>query len=163
MREVIMRVSEAAVREVQTVREGASLGEAGRLLRDADCGALPVVDADHRLVGIVTDRDIALALAAEDSPASALAVGEAMTRDVRTCRPEEDLRAALRRMTEHGVRRLPVCSAEGLLLGILSVDDLLLSEDPALDPREMIEALRRIARSYREKREARMIEEHPTI
>jgi CBS domain-containing protein len=158
-----MLVSEAAVRDVQTVKEGASLAEAGRLLRDAECGVLPVIESNHRLVGIVTDRDVALALAAEDSPASGMTVGEAMTRDVQTCRPEEDVRVALRRMAEHGVRRLPVCVAEGLLVGILSVDDLLLADQTPLDDREMAEAFRRIARRYREKREARMIEEHPTI
>lgn len=158
-----MRVSEAAVQDVQTVRDDASLAEAGRRLRDADCGVLPVVDPDHHLVGILTDRDLALALVAGDLTASGMTVGEAMTRDVIRCRPDDDVRTALGRMAEHGIRRLPVCTAEGLLCGILSVDDLLLAPTRPADERELLDALRRIARSYREKREARMIEEHPTI
>jgi CBS domain-containing protein len=158
-----MRVSEAAVQEVQTVREDATLAEAGRRLRDAECGVLPVVDPDHHLVGILTDRDLALALVAGETSASGMSVGEAMTRDVFRCRPDDDVRAALRLMAEHGIRRLPVCTTEGLLCGILSVDDLLLASSRQPDDRELLDALRRIARSYREKREARMIEEHPTI
>ena len=157
-----MIVSEAAVREVLTVREDATLAEAGTLMRNADCGALPVVDAAYRLAGIVTDRDIALALAEGDYAPSAIKVGEAMTRDVHVCRPEEDLRMALARMADYGVRRLPVCLPDAKLVGILSIDDLLLSESP-LGDHELIEALRRMAQGYREKREARTIEEHPTV
>jgi len=158
-----MLVREAAVQEVLSAREDASLAEAGTLLRNADCGALPVVDADYRLIGILTDRDIALALADGDASASAVKVGEAMTRDLQTCRPDEDVRIALRRMAEHGIRRLPVCTADQKLLGILSIDDLLLAERRGLDDRELLDALRRIADGYREKREARAIEEHPTV
>jgi CBS domain-containing protein len=158
-----MRVSDIAVQDVLSVREEATLAEAGRRLRDADCGVLPVVDLDHRLTGILTDRDLALALTANDAPASGMTVGEAMTRDVQRCRPDDDVRTALGRMAEHGIRRLPVCTPEGLLCGILSVDDVLLAPFPPPDDRELLDTLRRIARSYREKREARMIEEHPTI
>lgn len=147
-----IRVSDVAVRDVLSVREDATLAEAGRLLRDADCGMLPVVDPDLRVVGILTDRDVALALAAEDAPPSQMAVAEAMTRDVRTCRPDGEARAALRRMAERSVRRLPVCTADRRLVGLLSLDDP-----------ELLGALRRIARDYREKRDAREIEEHPTI
>ncbi|HVE38801.1 MAG TPA: CBS domain-containing protein [Planctomycetota bacterium] len=158
-----MLVRDAAVQEVLTAREDASLAEAGTLLRNADCGALPVVDADYRLVGFLTDRDIAMALADADASASAVRVGEVMTRDLQTSRPDEDVRAALRRMAEHGIRRLPVCTPDQKLLGILSIDDLLLAERRELDDRELLDALRRIARGYREKREARIIEEHPTV
>jgi CBS-domain-containing membrane protein len=90
-------------------------------------------------------------------------VGEAMTRGVQTCRPDEDVRAALQRMAEHGIRRLPVCTPDQKLLGILSIDDLLLAERQGMEDRELLGALRRIARGYREKREARIIEEHPTV
>jgi CBS domain-containing protein len=158
-----MRVRDAAVQEVLSVRENASLAEAGTLLRNADCGSLPVVDDELRLIGILTDRDIALALADGDASASAMKVGEAMTRDLQICRPDEDVRAALQRMSEHGIRRLPVCTPDQKLLGILSIDDLLLAGCRGLDDREILEALRRIARGYREKREARIIEEHPTV
>ncbi len=158
-----MLIRDAAVQEVLTAREDASLAEAGTLLRNADCGALPVVDADYRLVGFLTDRDIAMALADADASASAVRVGEVMTRDVQTCRPDEDVRSALHRMAEHGIRRLPVCTPDQKLLGILSIDDLLLAERRELDDRDLLDALRRIARGYREKREARIIEEHPTV
>jgi CBS-domain-containing membrane protein len=158
-----MLVRDASVQEVLTAREDVSLAEAGTLLRNADCGALPVVDAEYRLVGFLTDRDIAMALADADASAADVKVGEVMTRDLQTCRPDEDVRLALQRMSEHGIRRLPVCTADQKLLGILSIDDLLLAERREMDDRELLDALRRIARGYREKREARIIEEHPTV
>jgi CBS domain-containing protein len=158
-----MLVRDAAIQEVLVAREDASLAEAGTVLRNSDCGVLPVVDPEYRLVGILTDRDIALALADGDASASAMKVGEAMTRDLQTCRPDEDVRAALERMAEHGIRRLPVCTPDQRLLGILSIDDLLLAERRGLEDRDLLDALRRIARGYREKREARAIEEHPTV
>lgn len=160
-----MRVSEIAVRDVQHVHPEASLAEAGQLMRASDCGALPVVNADLVVVGMLTDRDICLALASEDAPASRLTAGETMTRDLATCGPEDDLHVALDLMARHTVRRLPVCTPEGRLFGILSINDVLLASGPETGIRsaEVVRVLRTIEERYREKREARQIEEHPTI
>jgi CBS domain-containing protein len=87
-------------------------------------GTLPVVDAHAKLVGIVTDRDIAMAAATRQRNASHIAVHEAMTERVRSCFADDDLPAALRQMAEGRVRRLLVIEATGHLAGIVSIDDI---------------------------------------
>lgn len=160
-----MQVSDVAVQDVQFIHPDSTLAEAGNLLRDTDCGALPVTDADRVVIGILTDRDICLALASADVPASTLTAGETMTRDVHVCHPEDDIHAALELMTRHSIRRLPVCTSDGRLFGIVSINDVLLAAGPAsgIEDSDVVRILRSIEQQYREKREARRIEEHPTI
>ena len=93
----------------------------------ADCGALPVIDEDRDLVGIITDRDICIALGTRDRPASEVVVDEVMSSRVHTCRAEDDVSVALGLMKEHRVRRLPVLDDQGKLVGILSMNDMVLS------------------------------------
>jgi signal-transduction protein with cAMP-binding, CBS, and nucleotidyltransferase domain len=95
-------------------------------MEQAACGALVVLDAADRLAGIVTDRDLALVIGNAKGDPSQRVVGEAMTRDVRTCLPDDDLAVALERMSEEKVRRLPVVDGEGTVEGMLSIDDIIL-------------------------------------
>jgi CBS domain-containing protein len=97
---------------------------AGHLMEDNGCGILPVVDLRRRLLGVVTDRDLLLTLANTERHASQLTVLEAMTTDVTTCAPDDDLRFALESMRRRAVRRLPVVDREGHAIGVLSIDDI---------------------------------------
>ena len=161
-----MLVTEIATKEVRTTHPDSSLSEAGVQLRNADCGALPVVDQQRKLVGIITDRDICLALTKENTPASLMTVEEAMSHSVEVCAPGDDIGYAIELMVRHHVGRLPVCSSEGLLLGIVTLSDILLAGGPeigGLDDRALLTILRLIVSRRRAIREARMIEEHPTV
>jgi len=120
-----MMVSDLMTREVEACRPGQSLAEAAGLMWRRDCGAVPVVDEGGAVVGIITDRDICMALASRRAYASEVAVGEVMSRDVVTCTPEDDAEEALEAMRRRQVRRLPVVDAHGRLAGILSVADVL--------------------------------------
>jgi len=93
---------------------------------EGDCGILPVVD-DGELVGVVTDRDMYIALATPNARASHLRVGAVATKTVATCAPEDDVQAALAAMKQARVRRLPVVGFGGTVLGILSMNDVLLA------------------------------------
>lgn len=104
----------------------ASLADVAWIMEKNDCGAVPIVNADNKLVGIVTDRDICLAAARRPIPAAGIAVTEVMTKRVYACGPEEELPAALQTMQNKKVRRLPVLDGEGKLVGILSMDDVVL-------------------------------------
>jgi CBS domain-containing protein len=103
-----------------------TVADAAQLMWKGDCGALPVVEAG-KLVGIVTDRDMYIALATRDVRASELKVGEVATRNVATCEPEDDIVSVLHTMKTRAVRRLPVIGFGGTVLGILSMNDVVLS------------------------------------
>lgn len=114
----------------------ATLAAAAGLLWEHDCGILPVVDGDHRILGVLTDRDICMALATRDCPASLVLVKDVMTTPVHSVMFEDSAAQALRIMREHHVRRLPVTDGTGVLEGILSINNLVLaaSEPKAFQP-----------------------------
>jgi CBS domain-containing protein len=93
---------------------------------EGDCGILPVVD-EGELVGVVTDRDMYIAVATQDARASHLRVGAVATKKLATCAPEDDVQSALATMREARVRRLPVMGFGGTVLGILSMNDIVLA------------------------------------
>ena len=84
-------------------------------------------------MGIITDRDICVALGTRGRPSGDVTVAEVMTSKVYSCLPEDDIHVALRAMREGHVRRLPVITKEGALVGVISMDDVLLrAEAPSL-------------------------------
>lgn len=102
------------------------LPEAAQTMKARNCGALPVVDKNKKVVGIITDRDICLALAKEHSkPAAQTSVSEIMSSKVLTVRETEDLNNALEKMQSNQVGRLPVVNQENQLQGIVSLHTLL--------------------------------------
>lgn len=109
------------------IRPGQPVTEAARIMRDHGIGNVLVVD-DGRLTGMITDRDIVVrTLAAGRDPATTQA-GEICSRDLATVRPDEDADAAVARMRERAVRRVPVVS-EGSPIGILSIGDMAVEHD----------------------------------
>jgi CBS domain-containing protein len=93
-------------------------------MRDEAVGSVPVADDRQRLLGIITDRDVALRVVAEGRNPGGTMVQEVMTRDPITCRPDDDVRHALEGMAQHQVRRMPVVGDDGRLLGIISQADI---------------------------------------
>jgi CBS domain-containing protein len=118
-----MKVKDVMATAVATCAPGTTLAEAGHLMWEADCGFLPVVK-DGALAGVVTDRDMYIALATRDARASGIAVDAVATKQVVTCAPEDDVRTALETMRQARVRRLPVAGFGGTVLGILSMNDI---------------------------------------
>jgi len=111
-------------REVHTCRPETSMNEAAHLMWAGDCGVLPVVDADERLVGVITDRDLCMGAFFQGRSLKELTVGESMTRTVFSCLISDSVEQVIRRMGDERVRRLPVLDASGALVGILSLNDL---------------------------------------
>ena len=99
-----------------------SLRDAARIMRDSDCGAVPVVEND-RVVGIITDRDLAVRALAEGKTADAK-VSEVLTRDPRCCSEDADVDEVAHVMKENQVRRVPIVDASGKCVGIVSQADL---------------------------------------
>lgn len=120
-----MNVNQIMSGEVKTCSMTASLEEAARLMWDNDCGAIPVVNEQGRPVGIVTDRDVAMAAVLNHKPLWDLSVST-VTQGQRlcTCGQSDPVSSCLQKMEQNGVRRLPVINADGRLAGILSMGDI---------------------------------------
>lgn len=117
------RIRELMTENPRTVSSDATVVEAARVMRDDDVGLVPVVDGD-RLVGTVTDRDIAIRVVAEERDPGSATVREIASTDLVTIDPEQDLGEALRLMAQHQVRRLPVVEEDGRLVGIVAQADV---------------------------------------
>ena len=102
------------------------LAAAARIMWDKDCGAVPVVGAEGHAIGIITDRDICMALTTRNSRASEVTVGDVMGGTLKSCSPGDDASAALKKMHDEQLRRLPVVDGEGKLVGIISLNDIIL-------------------------------------
>lgn len=120
-----MRADELCTRRTDTCRPDQSLAEAARILWEEDRGAVPVLDEFDKVVGIITDRDICMAACVRSVKSSDVRVHEAMTRRVHVCREEDSIEDAMATMALHQVRRLPVISPDGRLVGILSAHDVI--------------------------------------
>jgi CBS domain-containing protein len=103
-----------------------NLGSATELMWTGNCGFLPVVGKGEKVIGIITDRDICVALGTRGRPSGEVRVHEVMTSNVFSCAPEDNIHVALRAMRQGHVRRLPVITKQGALVGVISMDDVLL-------------------------------------
>jgi CBS domain-containing protein len=124
-----MKVKDIMTKDVTTCAPDTTVAEAAHLMWEADCGILPVVD-DGELEGIVTDRDMYIALATRNARAAHLRVGAVATKTVVTCTPEDDVHTVLTTMKQARVRRLPVVGFGNTLLGIVSMNDVVLAAGP---------------------------------
>ena len=113
---------------VATVGAGQGVADAAALMRDQHVGNLIVVEQRGGAlvpVGILTDRDIVVGVIAKGIAPDDVTVGDAMTRELLTVREDSSLEFALREMRRYGVRRAPVVRANGDLVGIIAVDDVI--------------------------------------
>lgn len=97
--------------------------EAARIMKQVGVGIVPIVEGE-RLVGTVTDRDIAVRVVAEGKDPQSVSVREIASTDLVTVDPQQDLDEALRLMATHQVRRLPVVEEDGKLVGIVAQADV---------------------------------------
>lgn len=146
-----MKVKDIMTREPAMCSPTTNLAAAAKLMLDADCGILPVVDDGGKLVGVVTDRDMYIALATRNTLPSQTTVGEVAHQEVLTCGPDDDVQTALATMRQHRVRRLPVEGFGGLVAGIVSMNDILLAAGPqnAIENDEVVATLQAICAHHR--------------
>jgi CBS domain-containing protein len=121
-----MRIEQVMTKVTRTCRSGDSLDQAAQLMWESDCGCLPVTadDGSQRLLGMVSDRDVCMAIRAGADVLPDGRVGDAMTEVVRACNPGDPLSEAMAIMGEARVRRLPVVDESERVVGLLSLADL---------------------------------------
>jgi CBS domain-containing protein len=124
-----VKVKDIMTGEPRACAPETSLAAAAALMLDGDCGILPVLE-DGKLVGVVTDRDMYIALATRNRRASEITVREVLQTPVYTCGPDDDIESALATMKQHCVRRLPVEGFGGTIRGIVSMNDIVLASGP---------------------------------
>jgi CBS domain-containing protein len=94
-----MKIKDIMTTDVRSCTPATTVAEAAHLMWDGDCGILPVLD-EGKLVGVVTDRDMYIALAARNARAAQLTVDAVATKNVATCTPEDDVHSALAKMKD---------------------------------------------------------------
>src|SRR4029453_5528599 len=119
-----MKVKDLMTTDVKRCSPETNLATAARIMFEGDWGAWLVTDERDRVVGVITDRDICIAAATRPGTEAEIRVKDVISREVYTCAPGDDVRAALETMKARQVRRLPVVEQGGRLVGILSIHDI---------------------------------------
>ena len=134
------KCSEIMTKSVKTANRDMPVRDVAAMMRDGDMGSVPVIEGG-RLVGIVTDRDIVVRAVADGKDAST-PVGDAMTTEIYSVRPDDFVFEAVRIMGDKQVRRIPVVTEDGQLAGIIAMADVALETE---DQREIAETLEEIS------------------
>ena len=120
-----MKVQDVMTRDPRCVTPETSAREAAQVMKDEDVGIVPVVEGE-RLIGVVTDRDIALRVVAAGRDSSATVRDVMSSGKIATCRPDEDLDRVMETMAKEQVRRIPIVDERGSLVGIVAQADVVL-------------------------------------
>jgi|1186.fasta_scaffold50513_2 CBS domain-containing protein len=118
------KIAEVMTQRPRAVTPQTTVKEAARLMEEEDVGSLPVVDEGTRLIGIVTDRDVAVRVVARGLDSESTVVGDVASRDVIALSPDHELDDALKLMAREQVRRVPIVVGEGELIGMLAQADI---------------------------------------
>lgn len=141
-----MKVRDIMTSDVSSCQPETNLADVAKIMWDRDCGILPVVTSEGRVIGMISDRDICMAVSTMGRTADRISVREVSSGTVYSCLADDDTGAALETMKTRKVRRLPVVDEQGHVRGILSINDIVLRADakPGVAPAEIIGALRGI-------------------
>jgi len=139
-----MRVQEIMTKDVSFCNAGTNAAAATEIMWNRNCGVLPIVEEGRGVVGMVTDRDLLIALGTSNRHASDLPVGEVMSKDLSLCAPDDDVRDALKTMARRQLHRLPVVDQDGALKGILSLDDVAVRAETDGISKDLLKAMKAI-------------------
>ncbi len=119
-----MKIKKLMITEVGSCPSSENLDKVAQVMWELDCGCVPIIDPDSKVVGMLTDRDICMAAYTQGGALGEISVSSVMSKEVHTCSPEDDLTVAELIMESKQVRRLPVIDDEGRLVGLLSLNDI---------------------------------------
>lgn len=117
------------------------VADVAKLMKSKNIGPVPVVDNDHRLVGIVTDRDLVINALAADRDINSTRADQVMSPRPYTCSPADDIATAIEMMETNQIRRLPVVDRHGKLIGIISQGDIAIRMSKTKKAGELLEAI----------------------
>jgi CBS domain-containing protein len=147
-----MKVKDLMTKSVSACDGQTNLSSAAIMMWDGDCGILPVVDEREKITGVITDRDLSIAMATKNKLPADVLVGEIVKKgNVEACSPDDDVKKALKIMGEKQIRRLPAVNEEGRLQGILSINDLIRhsqANSRELSDKDVLEVLKAISSKH---------------
>jgi len=144
-----MRVREVMVGTPYTCPKDANLGVATEMMWKGNCGFLPVTESGGKVCGVITDRDICMALGTRNKLAGQVKVDEVMTHKLYSCLPDDEIHVALLTMREGRVRRLPVLDIDRKAVGVLSMDDVLIHAEGSASGKVVELSTDEVVRTYR--------------
>jgi CBS domain-containing protein len=138
-----MKAQDIMSRNPSCVTPDTSIVDAARLMKDENVGVVPVVESEgsKKLVGVLTDRDIAVRAVAEGRDGATTSVGHIMTSDVRTTAPTDSVKEVMNLMGSEQVRRIPVVDERGALVGIIAQADIVLEAKDNKEAEKTIEKI----------------------
>jgi len=145
-----MKVRDLMTTKAVFCRPETNLAAVGALMWEHDCGLIPVVDDTEKVTGVITDRDICIALSTRDKQPSKITAREITTAPAYVCSPDDDIHTALITMSQERLHRLPVVDGERGLVGILSINDVLLNAEkgagkkPGISYEDVVQTLQAI-------------------
>ncbi|MEX2489084.1 MAG: CBS domain-containing protein [Pseudomonadales bacterium] len=150
-----MQVKDLMTNHTVTCHMSDNVEEVTLKMWNGDFGAVPVIDGEGKVVGIITDRDIAMAEALQHKSASDISVGDVVQpHPVWTCHPDDDIETILETMELHRVRRLPVVHETGIIAGMVSLADIAAysrsGKNASCGPLRLVNALKAIAAPHTE-------------
>ncbi len=126
-----MKIQNIMTPDVESCGPQDNLSAAAMVMWRQDCGIVPVVDIERHVVGVITDRDICMAVATRHATPEDVRIADVMSSRLVTVRAHDDVSVALEKLGSERVHRLPVVDADGRLEGIVSINDLVMHTDPS--------------------------------
>lgn len=158
-----INVGEVMTRNARSCRPDDRLAAAALCMCEADCRFLPVVDPMGHPIGVLTDGDICLLGSTDRRPLREIFVREVMSGLPATCRADDDVLDALKIMRERHIRHLPVVNAEGMLVGVLSLTDLVLCAEEENSSRLRQEVASTLRAIVQKQRNQRVVRQNPFV
>ncbi len=124
-----MKVKKLMTKSVGVCGEEESLAKAVEIMWQKDCGAVPIVNGKSKVIGMVTDRDVAVSVFLQNKPASVIRSADIINRKVLTCSSNDKIEKVLKTMKKRQIKRLPVVDKKRKLKGLISVTDILLASE----------------------------------
>jgi CBS domain-containing protein len=160
-RQKAMKIKELMSTTPYCCQPETNLGAAAELMWKGNCGFLPVVGSDGKVFGVVTDRDICIALGTRNRLPGEIKVSEVITsQKLFYCCPDDDVHVALQAMQTGKVRRLPVVAHDGALAGVVSMDDILLKVEPMTLGKQPELSSDEVVKTYRAITELHVVGKH---
>lgn len=143
-----MKVREIMTGDADACEATATLADAAAIMWQRDCGVVPIVGAEKKVIGMITDRDICMSVWMQNRQASSIKIGEIMSGKIVVCRADDEAESVLKKMKKRQLRRLPVVDENNVLLGVVSLSDFLRSAGKGknkIAPKKLLIALREIS------------------